>query len=97
MPRVSRKQQIDIILKSCQIAVMRVITVRNIPEDVYMQLRDLAKRNHRSLQQQVLVLLEQVRLQRAISPVEAAAKIRAQLKGRVLGNVVQDVRRERKR
>lgn len=40
---------------------MRTLTVRNVPDDVYEALATLAKRNRRSLQQQILLLLERAR------------------------------------
>ena len=36
---------------------MKVITVRNVPDEVYDAVAKLARRNRRSLQQQVLAIL----------------------------------------
>lgn len=76
---------------------MKTITVRNIPDDLYQDLRRLADDNRRSLQQQTLVLLERARLSRLGSPTKRAAAIRSRLAGRVLGNTVAEVRSERAR
>ena len=76
---------------------MKTITVRNIPDDLYRDLRRLAEQNRRSLQQQTLVLLERARLSRLGSPVQRAAEIRRRLAGRALGNTVDEVREERDR
>ena len=76
---------------------MKVITVRNVPEDVYSAISQLAKRNRRSLQQQVLVLLEKARSLDQDSPVERARAIRERLSGRDLGDTVSEVREDRLR
>lgn len=76
---------------------MKTITVRNIPDDLYLDIRRLAERNRRSLQQQALVLLERARLSRLGSPATRAAEIRSRLAGRVLGDTVGELRRERER
>ncbi len=74
---------------------MPTITVRDVPEELLHQLKALAERNSRSLQQQLLVLLEQVRIFDRPSAFDRAAAIREGLKGRTLGDVVADVRAER--
>ena len=76
---------------------MKTITVRNVPDDLYRDLRQLAERNRRSLQQQALVLLERARLSRLGSPAKRAADIRSRLAGRTLGNTVAEIRNERDR
>lgn len=76
---------------------MKVITVRNVPDDVYEALADLARRNRRSLQQQVLVLLERAKVSQQSSPVERARSIRKKLQGRTLGDTVREIRRDRER
>ncbi len=90
----------------------RVITVRNVPENLYKALQSLAKRNRRSMQQQALVLLERAyRLQDGDAPLERARELRARVhyaqrgeadsspsprKAR-LGDTVQEIREERER
>ncbi len=76
---------------------MKTITVRNVPDDLHRDLRRLAERNRRSLQQQALVLIERARVARLDSPAQRAAEIRERLSGRVLGDCVADVRAERDR
>ncbi len=77
---------------------MRVLTVRNVPDDLYAALVRQAEQNRRSLQQQVLVLLERGRdLGAAESPLETAQRIRAQLAGRPLGDTVAEIRADRER
>jgi hypothetical protein len=76
---------------------MKTITVRNVPDDLYGDLKQLADRNRRSLQQQALVLLERARILRFDSPARRAGEIRRKLAGRVLGDTVQEVRQERER
>lgn len=76
---------------------MKTMTVRNIPDDLYEDLKRLARRNRRSIQQQTLVLLQRARLLAGPDPVREAARIRESLCGRDLGDVVADVREERDR
>ncbi len=76
---------------------MKAMTIRNIPEDLYKAIVRLAKRNRRSIQQQVLVLLEKARALDDDSPLERAMKIRKSLEGRDLGDTVAEVRKERER
>ena len=76
---------------------MKVITIRNVPEPVYRAVTRLARRNRRSLQQQVLALLERARRLDDDSPIERAAEIRQRLAGRELGDTVAEIRRDRER
>jgi len=76
---------------------MATLTVRDVPDDVYEALKALAERNRRSLTQQVVVLLEQVRSLPSRPPSERAAELRRRLAGRALGDTVQELRRERER
>jgi plasmid stability protein len=76
---------------------MPAITIRNVPDDLYRTLVKLAGRNRRSLQQQLLVILEQARVLDDDSPLEKASRIRRKLAGRKLGNSVAELREERAR
>lgn len=76
---------------------MKTLTIRNIPDDIYEAVADLAKRNRRSIQQQMLVLLERARSMRDQSPMVQAAEMRRKLAGRDLGDTVGEIRRERER
>ena len=76
---------------------MKTITVRNIPDDVYRAVADLAARNRRSLQQQVVSLLERARRLHGEPPLTRAAALRERLAGRDLGDTVEEVREERRR
>ena len=76
---------------------MKTLTIRNIPEGLYQSIRRLAEREHRSIQQQVLVMLDRGRVMDQDSPVAAAAALRARLAGRDLGDTVAEVRAERDR
>lgn len=74
---------------------MKTLTVRNVPDDLYRALSALASRNRRSLQQQVLVVLERVRVLDQPSPLRRSADWRKRLAGRFLGDTVSEVREER--
>ncbi|MGC9453065.1 MAG: FitA-like ribbon-helix-helix domain-containing protein [Oceanipulchritudo sp.] len=77
---------------------MRTMTIRNLPDEVYDGLKEMARANHRSLQEQVLrMLTEEVRL-RTPSVCEEAAAYRAKLAGRTPARtVVEDLRADRER
>jgi hypothetical protein len=76
---------------------MRTITVRDVPDPVYMRLKRLALASRRSLQQQILVILEGVPAEPADDLLRRASAIRRRLQGRTLGDVVLDLRSERER
>ena len=74
---------------------MKTMTIRNIPDDLYRTITRIAQKNRRSLQQQVLSILDHARVLDGESPVERAAVIRQRLEGRKLGNTVEEIRKER--
>lgn len=74
---------------------MKAMTIRNIPDDLYRTITRIAQKNRRSLQQQVLSILDRARVLDGESPVERAAVIRQRLEGRKLGNTVEEIRKER--
>ena len=76
---------------------MKVITIRNVPDDLYRVITRIAKRNRRSIQQQVLTIIERVRILDNESPVEKAMEIRKRFSGRKLVNTVEEIREERNR
>ena len=76
---------------------MKSISIRNIPDPVYTALQEMAKENHRSLQEQVKCILEQeVGLIKG-SPLALAAKWRKKFKGRKFADSVEMIRQDRKR
>lgn len=76
---------------------MKIITIRNIPDDLYRVITRIAKRNRRSIQQQMLTIIERARILDIESPVEKAMEIRKRFSGRKLGNTVEEIREERNR
>ena len=76
---------------------MKTVTIRNVPNDLYDTLAELAKRNRRSLQQQLLVLLDRARLLKGDPPSVKAAEMRKKLSNRNLGDTVLEIRIERNR
>ena len=76
---------------------MKIITIRNIPDDLYRVIIRIAKRNRRSIQQQMLMIIERARILDTESPVEKAMEIRKRFSGRKLGNTVEEIREERNR
>ena len=76
---------------------MKSLTLRRVDEDVYKSLQDLARANHRSLQEQVKIILErEVRLAGG-SHAYKARQLRERLAGRPWGDIAADIREERER
>ncbi len=60
------------------------LSLKNVPRDLHRKLKERARRNHRSLNAEILSALEQAIAPRRIDPDEAAARIRA-LRARFAG------------
>jgi len=76
---------------------VRTLTIRTVPDEVYETLKSLAGANHRSLQEQVIEVLErETELVREARSVKAR-RWRERLAGRKWGNLVADIRSERQR
>lgn len=76
---------------------MKSISIRHIPEPVYTALQQMAKENHRSLQEQVKYILEQEISLAKGSPLAMAAKWRKRFKGRKFTDTVEMIREDRAR
>ena len=76
---------------------MKSLTIRNIPDDLYKIIVNMAKTNHRSIQQQVLFIIERARMFSYRSPVEKAKDIRQRLQGREMGDTIKEIEEERSR
>ncbi len=77
--------------------VMKVITVRNVPDTIHEGLVRLATSNRRSLQQQILQILESACERDVGSVMDRARSIRTRLTGRDLGDSVKEIRKDRER
>ena len=53
------------------------LSIKNVPEDMMVRLRDRAKRHHRSLQGELMVILEEVTGPTNLSVDEAEERLRA--------------------
>ena len=61
---------------------MATITVKNIPEDVYERIKEQAKRNRRSINSEIIMLMERAVMSYRIDPeeiLESARVIRESL------------------
>ena len=76
---------------------MKTLTIRNIPDDLYKSIIQIAQRNKRSIQQQVLMILDKAKILDGASPMLKARGIRNRLKNRELGDSVAEIRGERER
>jgi plasmid stability protein len=65
------------------------VHVKNLPKEIHRRLKDRAKRNHRSLNSEVIACLQEAVTPRRIDPDEAAERIRA-LRARFRGPPLRD-------
>jgi len=56
---------------------MPALTIKNIPDDLYDELKNTAKQHHRSINSEVIVCLKRSLLPNRISPDERLSTIRA--------------------
>ena len=70
------------------------LSIKNVPKDVVERLRDRAKHNHRSLQGELLVILEEALSPRRLTVDEAYRRVKA-LGFRTGPEAVQMVREDR--
>ncbi len=56
---------------------MPALTIKNIPEDLYNELKLVAEQNHRSINSEVIVCLKRSLLPTKASPEETIAQIQA--------------------
>ena len=76
---------------------MKALSIRNLSDEAYEALKGMAAANHRSMQEQVRCIIErEARLAKGAG-VAVARAWRARLAGRVLGDTVADVRKDRHR
>ena len=76
---------------------MKALTIRNVDEQVYLRLQEMAKMNRRSLQAQIKLILErEVQLTQG-SHSHKVQEWRQRLADRSWGDIVSDIRHERER
>ena len=66
---------------------MPALTIKNIPDDVYNALKDIAKQQHRSINSEVIMCLKRSLLPKLISPEERLSTIRA-LRSQIKSGVI---------
>lgn len=76
------------------------LSIKNAPDDVVAKLKERAKRNHRSLQGELMAIVqdaaEAVQPKQTLTPLQALAQMRA-LGVRTKDEVVQIIRQDRDR
>jgi len=76
---------------------MRSISIRNIPDPVYDSLKNIASKSRRSLQEQVVFILERETQLASGSFLSNALELRKSLTGRNFKNAADEVRLDRQR
>ena len=71
---------------------MPALTIKNIPTDLYDELKNVAEQHHRSINREVIVCLKEALFPKRISPEDRLTNIQA-LRSRIKQNVVttQDI------
>jgi plasmid stability protein len=78
--------------------IMKTLTIRNVPDDVYQSLSDLAKQQHRSMQEQLRMILQRESEVVHGKVCEEAAQYRVRFQNRPSArSVVEDIREDRER
>ena len=68
---------------------MPTLTIKNIPEDLYLQLKQYAKINRRSLNSEVILCIERAIRGRRVQPEAHLARAR-QLRGKTIQHPITD-------
>lgn len=79
---------------------MQAITVKNIPDDIHKSLKNVAKLNHRSLNNEIIYCLEKHLKISKIDPVSIARKAqitRSKIKHHFTDSEIQDAKNEGKK
>ena len=78
---------------------MSNVLIRGVSESLLDQLRRRAASNRRSLQQELVSILEEAAKTQTLRPIEVASRIRAQLEasGRKFGDSAELIREDRER
>jgi len=79
------------------VALMKSLTVRGVDDHVYEALRELAGQNHRSMQEQVKMILAREVSLAGGGHLQRCLSLRERLQGRDWGDVAAEIRRERQR
>jgi len=66
---------------------MPSLTIKNIPEELYLKLKHTAEQRHRSINSEVIICLEQSLLPRKVSPEDRLKEIHA-LRARIPANAI---------
>jgi len=84
-------------MQSCYFAAMKTLTVREVPDMVYAVLKETTQTHGRSLQAQILWVLEKETRLVPGAFTEHARRWRRRFAGRNLGDSVADIRAGRER
>ena len=76
---------------------MRSISIRNIPDPVYDSLKNIASKSRRSLQEQVVYILERETKLTDGTFLSKALELRKSIDGRSFSNAAQEIRKDRQR
>ncbi len=68
---------------------MPALTIKNIPDDLYDELKYVAKQHHRSINSEVIVCLKRSLLPKKISPEDRLNSIQA-LRSRITPNIITE-------
>jgi len=67
--------------------LMPALTIKNIPDDLYHELKYIAKQHHRSINSEVIVSLKRILLPKKVSSEDTLNSIQA-LRSQITSNVI---------
>lgn len=68
---------------------MPALTIKNIPDDLYNELKHVAKQHHRSINSEVIVCLKRSLLPKKVSPEDRLNSIQA-LRSQITPNIITE-------
>jgi len=68
---------------------MPALTIKNIPDDLYNEIKHVAKQNHRSINSEVIVCLKRSLLPKKVSPEDRLKNIQA-LRSQITQNIITE-------
>ena len=67
--------------------LMPALTIKNIPDDLYHELKNIAEQHHRSIDSEVIICLQRALFPKSISPEDKLITIQA-LRSQIQPNII---------
>jgi plasmid stability protein len=70
-----------------ELIFMPALTIKNIPDDLYNELKNIAEQHHRSINSEVIICLERTLFPKRVSPEDKLINIQA-LRSQIKPNII---------